>query len=275
MGVFAWENRKLGENLLKFFEDIGNFVLKLFHNFIDFYLFSVVCFLSIFNPKTYNPASRKIIIEQIYFISLEILPVFIWIAILFGAVFMGFVVDLSLKYSLQSYLSNIIVQFVVVDFIPFFLALFISLRNGLRIGTRTAIMKVNHELNALKAYNIDIVNYQFSPRAIAGMMGFLSLAILFSVIMILSGYVFMFFSVDMDFTRYISSLVKVVAIRDIFIFVFKSLFYGFIIIIMPSYFAQRVRHRYIEIPANISRTMVTLFATIFLVEVVSLTIQFI
>ena len=261
--------------MLRFFENIGSVVFNFFHNLTDFYKFSVICFLNIFHPKSYNSASRKILIEQIYYTSLEILPVFIFFAVVFGVIFMGFIVDLSVEYSLQKQLSNIIVQFVIVEFVPFFMALFIALRTGLRVGIRTSTMKVNNELNTLKVYKIDIMRYQFTPRAIAGMVSFLFLAILFSVIMVYSGYLFIFFSINMDFARFMTSLADAVEVKDIFIFVFKSMIYGFLIISIPSYFGETVKKRYIEIPLSVSRSMVVLFISIFILEALSLTIQFI
>ncbi len=259
--------------MLRLFEKIGDFVLDYLQHFFAFYKFSIICFLNIFNPKSYNSASRKILIEQIYYTSIEILPLFILLAVLFGAIAMGFIVSLSIKYSLQSYLSNIIVKFIIVEFVPFFMALFISLRTGLRVGIKTAIMRVNNELNSLEKYKIDIMKYQFSPRAIASMLSFLSLAILFSVIMVLSGYVFMFFSINMNFDQFIDALVKAVTVKDILLFTFKSLFFGFIIIAIPSFSGSIIEKRYLEIPLFISVTMVVLFAFIFIAEVISLTIQ--
>ncbi len=261
--------------MLKFFENIGGFVLTYIRYIVDFYKFSVVCFLNIFNSKSYNPASRKVLVEQIFYTSLEVLPAFIFFAIIFGVLFMGFIVDLSIKYALQAYLSNIIVKFIIVEFVPFFMALYISLRTGLRVGLKTAIMKVNGELDTLKAYDIDVVNYQFSPRVSASMISFLSLAILFSVLMVISGYIFIFFSINMDFTPFITSLIQVVSIKDILIFIFKSMFYGFLIVAVPSFAGVSIKKRYIEIPIVVSKAMLGLFASIFVVEVISLVIQFI
>lgn len=260
--------------MLRFFENIGNFIINLVREFVNFYKFSVVCILNLFHPKSYNSASRKILVEQIYFTAIEILPIFLLFAIIFGALFMGFIINLSIQYALQDQLSNIIVQFVIVEFVPFFMALLISLRTGLRVGIKVAIMKVNQELNMLKAYNIDIMKYQFAPRAMAGMLSFLSLAVLFSVIMILSGYLFMFFSINMDFARFISSLTNAVTVKYIFIFLFKGIIYGFLIIVMPSYFGETVEKRYINIPLRVSESMIVLFTSIFILEAISLIIQF-
>ncbi|WP_331774799.1 MlaE family ABC transporter permease [Sulfurospirillum sp. 1612] len=260
--------------MFRFFENIGDVVVDNVKHFIDLYKFSIICFFHIFNPKSYNPASKKILIEEIYYTSIQVLPVFLLSAIIFGALFMGFIVDLSLRYGLQNSLSTIIVKFIIVEFVPFFMALFISLRTGLRVGIKIARMRVNNEFNSLKRYKIHDMNYQFTPRAIASMISFLSLAILFSVIMILSGYVFMFFSINMKFDTFIAMLVKVVSIKDIVLFTLKCLFFGFIIIVIPSFSGSIIKKRYIEIPLFISKTMMVLFVFIVVTEVISLTIQY-
>lgn len=259
--------------MLKFFENIGDFLLVNLKNLVNFYKFSIICFLNIFSRKSYNTASKKILIEEIYYTSIKILPLFVISAIIFGALIMGFIVNLSIKYSLQNYLSNIIVKFIIVEFIPFSIALFISLRTGLRVGIKIARMRVNNEFISLDKYKIDIMKYQITPRALGSMISFLSLSILFSVIMVLSGYVFMFFSINLNFDEFIATLVKVVSIKDILIFTIKSLFFGFIIIAVPSFSGSIIAKRYIEIPLFISKSMLVLFLLIFTLEVLSLVIQ--
>lgn len=260
--------------MLRLFESIGDFILDNLKHLIDLYKFSIICFFNIFNLKTYNTASKEIIIEEIYYTSIKVIPIFIISAVIFGAIVMGFIVSLSIKYSLQVYLSNIIVKFIIVEFVPFFMAIFISLRTGLRVGIKIARMRVNNEFNTLKKYKINAMNYQYSPRALASIISFLSLAILFSVIMVLSGYVFMFFSINMNFDKFIKMLINVVSIKDILLFTFKCLFFGFIIIAIPAFSGSIIKKRYIEIPLFISQTMMVLFIVIFITEVISLLIQF-
>jgi phospholipid/cholesterol/gamma-HCH transport system permease protein len=263
----------LGELVLGFLEYIGDIIVENLRNLVNFHKFAIICFLNILNPKSYNTASKKILIEEIYYTSIKILPLFLLSAVIFGAIFMGFIVSLSIKYSLKIYLSNIIVKFIIVEFIPFFIALFISLRTGLRVGIKIARMRVNDEFNSLERYKIDIMKYQITPRAVGSMISFLSLSILFSIIMILSGYVFMFFSINMNFHAFIATLIKVVSIKDILLFTIKSLFFGFIIIAIPSFSGSIIKKRYIEIPLFISTSMLILFAFIFITEVISLIIQ--
>ena len=228
-----------------------------------------------FNPKNYNPATREMIIKQIYYTAIEILPVFILSAVIFGALITGVVVYLAIQYDLKDFIGFLIVKMIMVELVPFLLALTISFRTGLRVGIKTAIMKVNGEMNTLKMYDIDTVRYLFMPRAIGNMVGFISLVFLFTVIMILSGYIFVFLMTGMDFNMFLSTIVNAMSIKDIVIFIVKSLIFGFIIITIPSYDGLMMKKRYFEIPITISKTISALFVAILFLEAVSLAIELI
>ncbi len=250
---------------------IYNYIKKL----IGYYAFSVVCFLYMFNPKNYNSASKEIFVKQVYDMSIKILPSFIISAIIFGAFVMGVLVSFSLQYGLKEYIGNIIVKVVLVELSPFLMALFFSLKTGLQIGVGTAVMKVNGELNTLKLYNIDIVRYIFMSKALGSMVSFLSLMFLFAIIMSISGYVFLFLTSGMGFDLFLKTFVDAISLRDIILFVSKSLLYGLIIISIPGYDGINVKKRYFEIPKSISKTMLSLFFIILFLEVVSLAIELI
>ena len=254
-------------------ESVVNFTKYIVH-FIRYYTFSVVCLLYAINPKNYNPASRQILVQQIYYVALEILPVFFLLSIAFGAVVMGFLVSIAIEYNLKEYIGQLMVQFVLVELTPFMMALIISFRTGLRIGAKTAIMKVNNELNTLKMFDIDIVSYLVMPRAVGNMLGFLSLVFLSSLIMVVSGYVFLFLNMGMDINLFLSTIISAITLKDICLFVIKSMIYGFIIVTIPSFDGIAMKKRYFEIPLTISKTITSLFVIILCVEVLSLVIEF-
>lgn len=243
-------------------------------HFLKYYSFSVVCFLYALNPRNYNPANRKVLIKQIYYVALEILPAFIILSILFGAIIMGFLVSKAIEYNLKEYIGQLIVQAVLVELTPFMIALIISFRTGLRVGAKTAIMKVNSELNTLRMFDIDVVNYLVMPRAVGNMLGFLSLVFLSSVIMVASGYVFLFLNMGMDIKLFLSTIISAITLKDIFLFVIKSMIYGFIIVTIPSFDGMIIKKRYFEIPPTLSKTITSLFIVILFVEVLSLSLEF-
>jgi phospholipid/cholesterol/gamma-HCH transport system permease protein len=224
-------------------------------------------------PSSYNPAMRSIIVKQIYFTAVEIIPLFMVIAVVFGSVIIGVVIAFAAKYNLQEHMGSIIITFVMNEFAPFFTALLIALRSGTAINTEIAVMHVNNELNALKAYGIDIIDYLFLPRIIGGMMSITLLSLMFAIIMIASGYLFTLFYMDMHLATYKILLIDAVGGVDILIQIGKSLLFGFVTITIPLYSGLKTGTSYTAIPISVLRGMVRLFLTLFFIEVISLQLQ--
>ncbi|MFT7860420.1 MAG: ABC transporter permease [Sulfurimonas sp.] len=235
--------------------------------------FTALCIHHMVLPKSYNPAMRMVLIKQIYFTAIEIIPLFVILALLFGSVFVGVVIYLATDYGLQEQIGSIIVTFVMDEFSPFFTALLISLRSSTAVNTEIAVMRVNKELNTLKEYKIDLIDYLFLPRIIGGIISVTSLTILFSIIMFASGYIFTFSYMGMDFYSYKLLLLEAVEVKDLFILLVKSIAFGFVIMLIPIYSGLKTGDANTAIPISVLNGMVKLFIAIFLIEVLSLILQ--
>ena len=259
--------------LIKFIESVGERSIKSFYSFYEVLHFTFVCFIHMFNPKSYNPAMRMVLVKQIYFTAVGILPLFITMAVLFGSVIIGVVIFIATEYSLQDKIGSIIITFVVDEFSPFFTALLISLRSGAAVNTEIAVMNVNRELDSLRAYKIDLIDYLFLPRIISGMLSVTALSILFAIIMLSSGYIFTFFYMGMDFYTYSHLLINAIMVNDLLILFFKGISFGVVIMLIPIYSGLKTQNSYSNIPISVLNGMVKLFVYIFFIEVVSLLIQ--
>jgi len=255
---------KLGEKTIKTFTSISEIVHFIF----------LICF-HLLNPKSYNPAMRMVLVKQVYFTAIGVIPIFITMAFLFGSIIIGVVIYLATEYSLQSEIGSIIITFVVDEFAPFFTTLLISLRSGAAINTEIAVMNVNRELNTLREYKIDLIDYLFLPRIISGIISIMSLSIVFAIIMLASGYIFTFLYMSMDFNTYKYLLLDAIEVGDIVTLVVKSFAFGFIVMLIPIYSGLKTESRYTAIPISVLNGMVRLFIAVFFIEVLSLIIQFI
>jgi len=258
-----------------FIEKLGEKTINAFAAIFEIGHFTFLICLHLINPKSYNPAMRMVLTKQIYFTAIGVIPVFISMAFLFGSVIIGVVIYLATQYSLQSEIGSIIITFVIDEFAPFFTTLLISLRSGAAINTEIAVMSVNKELNTLKEYNIDLIDYLFLPRIISGIVSIIFLSILFAIIMLTSGYIFTFIYMNMDFNTYKYLLLNAIEIGDIVTLVLKSFAFGFIVMLIPIYSGLKTQSRYTAIPISVLNGMVRLFIAVFLIEVLSLIIQFI
>jgi len=258
--------------LVSFIEGVGSKTIGTFSSFYEALKFTSICVIHMLNPRSYNPAMRVILTKQIYFTAIQIIPLFIMLAVFFGSIIIGVVISLATEYKLQDEIGSIIITFTMDEFSPFFTALLISLRSGTAVNTEIAVMKVNKELNTLNQYKINLINYLFLPRIIGGMISITSLSILFAFIMLMSGFVFSMFYMNMDFHTYKYLLINAIEVSDVLTLLFKSLAFGFVIMIIPIYSGLKTMQSYTAIPISVLNGMVKLFIAIFLIEVLSLLI---
>ena len=259
--------------ILRFIENIGAKTISSISSLFEALKFTSLCIIHMLNPRSYNPAMRMVLTKQIYFTAVGIIVPFIMMAFLFGSVIIGVVISLATEYSLQDQIGSIIITFVIDEFAPFFTALLISLRSGTAINTEIAVMSVNKELNTLKEYNIDIIDYLFLPRIISGIVSVTSLSILFALIMLSSGYLFTLFYMNMDFHTYKFLLISAIEVKDIVILLLKSIAFGFVTMLIPIYSGLKTGKSYTAIPISVLNGMVKLFVALFFIEVLSLLLQ--
>ena len=252
---------------------IGERTTAYLSSFFDTLKFAAACIILMFSPKSYSPASKMVLIKQIYFTTVQIVPLFSVMAVLFGSIIIGVVISLATLYGLQSNIGSILITFVVDEFSPFFTALLISLRSGTAVNTEIAVMNVNKELNSLKEYKIDIVSYLFIPRIVSGIISVTALSIIFSMIMLTSGYIFTLFHLNMDLHTYKSILVHAVEVKDIAILLFKGISFGFVVMFIPIHSGLKTANSYTAIPISVLNGMVKLFIALFFIEVISLLLQ--
>ena len=169
---------------------IGTTTINVTKTFRDTLSFAFIIILKMFNKNSYNSATRQVLIHQIYFTSVQILPLFIGISIIFGTLLMGIVLQIIKNLGLAEHLGRIIMDIVVTELAPFVTVLLIALRSSSAINAEIAVMKVNKELNTLDKFNIDPVDYLFLPRVINGVLSVVLLSALFSILVLTSGLLF-------------------------------------------------------------------------------------
>ena len=261
--------------IIKFTENIGDKSIEFLYAIYEALKFTAICLIHMFNPNSYNPAMRMVLVKQIYFTAVTVLPLFIFMATLFGSIVIGVVIMVATEYSLQDEIGSIIVAFVIDEFAPFFTALLISLRSGTAVNTEIAVMNVNKELNTLREYKIDLINYLFLPRIISGIISVTSLSLIFALIMLSSGYIFTMFYMDMDWHSYKYLLLNAIEVQDLVVLLLKSIAFGFVIMLIPIYSGLNTANSYTAIPISVLNGMVKLFIAIFFIEVSSLVLRLI
>jgi phospholipid/cholesterol/gamma-HCH transport system permease protein len=256
-------------------ENIGKISLTATRSFRDILSFAFTIILKMFNIHSYSSATRMVLINQIYFTSVQILPFFIGISIILGSLLIGIVFHIIKTFGLAEYLGRILMGLVVTELSPFVTVLLIALRSSSAINAEIAVMKVTKELNTLDKFNIVIINYLFLPRVINGVISVVLLSALFSILALTSGLLFskLFFGMSLD--TYSNVLLKSANFYDIIISLIKCCALGFFVTLIPIRFGLSATNDLTSIPIAVLNGMVDVFIAIVIIEVLSLILIFI
>lgn len=251
-------------------EKIGQLGINAAKSLTDTLFFAAKVLFRMFQRRTYNSAMRKVLINQIYFTSVQILPIFLFVSIILGSFLIGIVFGLLKQLGLTDYFGKVLMGLIVTELSPFFTVLFITLRSSAAINTEMAVMKVNGEIKTLELFRIDVINYLLIPRIINGIISIVLLSSLFSIVLIFSGIIFSRAIFDMSMDVYTNILLNSANFSDILIALIKCAMFGFFITLIPIRFGLRASHDFTSIPIVVSGGMVNVFTAIIVIEVLSL-----
>ena len=249
---------------------IGKTTLQFSRSFCETLDFSRRLLWNVFHRRAYNSATCSVLLSQIYFTSVEILPLFITVSIILGSLIMGIVLQTLKTLGLTQYLGNILIGFAVNELSPFVTVLLIALRSGSAINTEIAVMKVNRELDTLRAFRIDPVNYLFLPRILNGVISLVLLTGLFSTVLVISGGLFSRIIFGMGLNIYSHLLVSSIHLSDVLILLFKCATFGFFITLIPIVSGMRASYQLTSIPIAVLHGMIRVFLAIIFIEVLTL-----
>ncbi len=251
-------------------ENLGRLGVKTAKSFTDTISFASKVLFRMFPRRTYNSAMRTVLISQIYFTSVQILPVFLLVSIVLGSLLIGIVFQLLKQLGLTDYVGNVLMGLIVTELSPFFTVLFITLRSASAINAEMAVMKVNGEIKTLETFRIDVSNYLLIPRIINGIVSLVLLSSLFSIVLMFSGILFSRIIFGMSTDVYVNILLNSTNFSDIIISLIKCAVFGFFITLIPIRFGLRASREFTSIPIAVSGGMVSVFTAIIIIEVLSL-----
>jgi phospholipid/cholesterol/gamma-HCH transport system permease protein len=256
-------------------EHIGRRTLGISSTLRDTLSFSFRIIRKMFDKKMYNSAMKTLLINQIYFTSVQILPLFLAASILVGSFLIGIVFQILKDLGLAEYTGRILMGFVVTELSPLITVLLITLRSSSAMNAEVAVMKVNYEINTLKVFNIDLISYLFLPRMINGIISVCLLSSLFSIAVLVSGILFSKLIFGMSIDAYTSLILNSATFSDIVILLLKCSSFGFFITLIPIHCGLNATNELTSIPIAVSTGMVKVFIAIIIIEVLSLIIRFI
>jgi len=216
-----------------------------------------------------------VFINQIYFTAVQILPLFLFVAVIFGSLVNGMAFQVIKNLGLTEYLGHLLMGFIVTEISPFITVLLIALRSSSAINTEIAVMKVNRELNTLDTFNIDLIDYLFVPRVLNGIVSMVLLSSLFSLVVLSIGLFVSSVIFGTAADAYIDTLLRSATLLDMIILWFKCAAFGFFITMIPIILGMNVSQELTSIPVAVLNGMVKVFSAIIIIEVLSSIVRFI
>ncbi|MBN2437487.1 MAG: ABC transporter permease [Deltaproteobacteria bacterium] len=261
--------------MIKAIGNIGRAAMHTTSSLFGTLAFAVRVFLNLFDRRTYNSASRMVFIHQIYFTSVQILPLFIFVAVIFGCLISGMAFQVVKSLGLTDYQGWLLTGFVVMELSPFLTVLLIALRSSSAINAEIAVMKVNRELNTFESFRIDLIHYLFIPRILSGMLSMILLTGLFALVVLSIGVLVSNIVFGTSVDAYTDALLYSITFPDIIILLIKCATFGFFITLIPIRLGLNASQELTSIPVAVSNGMVTVFLAIITIEVLSSIIRFI
>ena len=259
---------------MQFVHNLGFATLQFLNIFYEALYFTYQCLFKLFTKHSYNSATKDILLKQIYFTSIQVLPLITFIGVVFGVLIVALIVRLGLEYGLKDHIGSLIIHIILNEFAPLTTVFLIALRSGAAITSEIAVMKVSHELDTLKNFQINLIEYLFLPRIIAGIISVIMLCTILAIVMLLSGYLYLLLFYEVGLDLYVRTLIHAININDFYLLFFKSLLFGLFVTLIPIYSGLKTSMNYTGIPVAVLNGMVRVIVAITTIEVISLLIVY-
>lgn len=189
----------------------------------------------------------------------------------FLAVLVGVGVTSQLIYIMQaitgaSDLSEILARLVISELGPVITGVILIGRSCTAIAVDLGNTKVRGEIQPLEYLGIDVDDYFVVPRIICMVISQITLALYFSIIMVLCGVFFSGFIYDFSAQESLTHLLNMMTVNAIIIFIIKNLVFGLVIGAMACFHGMLVENSPTQVPQQMQKAVVRSLVFLFLAD---------
>ena len=227
------------------------------------------------HPSTWNRATFDVVVKQVYFTAVQVLPIFLTFALLIAWLMINIILNTAREYGLTEFATEMAIRVLILELLPFLTVLFIALRSGSAINTEVALMRVHKELDALEHCQVSPMQFEFLPRLIGGIISMLTLAGLACLLTLgltyLSIYGFNMAGFDF-FNQTVAKIFTPLVVGGFFV---KSVLFGLVVTLIPIITGLETPRKLFMVPVSVLRGMMRVFFAIVAIEGASLALQYI
>ncbi|MDO9468135.1 MAG: ABC transporter permease [Thiobacillus sp.] len=231
--------------------------------------------LLLLDRTTWNRATFDVVIKQVYFTAVQILPVFLAYVLVISWLLITIILSTARDFGLMEFASEMAIRVLVLELLPFLTALFIALRSGSAINTEVALMQVNNELDALAHCKVPPMQFEFLPRLVGGVVSVVTLAGLAGLLALIVGYLAIYGVNTAGFEPYTRTVANIINFQIMAGLVAKCALFGLAVTLIPVTAGLETPKKLFMVPVSVLRGMMRVFFAIVTIEVVSLALKYI
>ncbi len=256
-------------------ESLGAKVTGWFTVGYDIFAFLAKSLLLLLDRSTWNRATFDVVVKQVYFTAVQILPVFLGYALVISWLIITIILTTARDFGLTGFATEMTIRVLVLELLPFLTALFIALRSGSAINTEVALMRVNNELDALEHCKVPPMQFEFLPRLIGGVVSVITLAGLAGLLALLLSYLSIYGLSMAGFEAFTQIIAKIFNLNILFGLIAKCALFGLAVTLIPITAGLETPKKLFMVPVSVLRGMMRVFFAIVAIEVVSLALKYI
>ena len=139
------------------------------------------------------------------------------------------VADEASKRGLTAYLGGLVALALIREGVPVLVTLAIISQFSSGMTAQIGSMKISEQLDAMKIFKVYPNAYLLVPMLLAGVVGFPIIVMICILVGIIVNFIFSNILIDINHHLYFSSVLKVIAIKDIFLALTKASVFGFFV----------------------------------------------
>jgi phospholipid/cholesterol/gamma-HCH transport system permease protein len=207
-----------------------------------------------FNDSQGRRSILGVILSQVYFTGVEAFFLVTILGAVLGAVVilnvsaLSFIADIRL-------LAQILVIIIVRELGPLLISLILIARSGTAIAAELGNMKINHEIDALKAMAINPLSYIVYPRLVGGVVSIVCLTFYFNVVALVGGFAVSKLFHNIPYSLYLNALADTLTARDVGFFLSKNILNGATLFSICCYQGLQVQESPHEVPQATTRAV--------------------
>ena len=211
----------IGSHTYEFIGEVGRLNIMLFNSFVSI---------------RRAPMFKKEIVEQ--FINIGRRSLFI---VLFTSIFIGLAMGVQIGMQKTSLTPNwvlggLVFRSMVFELGPVIMGLILAGRIAAGIAAEVGTMKVTEQIDALRSFAIDPIEYLVMPSLVAAIFALPVLLIFADFIGVTFSFVAAHFTVNLSWTDFVKGMRHDFLLSDVVAGLIKSLIFGIIIVAFGSFF---------------------------------------